>query len=101
MAVETRTPSRTLRGPGPTPLAPGALWSASAGNPSARQAFEERPLGRQQFVVPPAPDRDRPANPVVRRRHFGVVLQAAEDGQDALPGPLRVAERGPLVVVGR
>jgi hypothetical protein len=81
MAVEMRMALRTLSGAGPTPAAPGALWSILPGDPAARR--DEGALSRQQLILPHTSDGNRAVNLVVGRRLVGggVALRVGHEAQ--------------------
>ena len=71
------------------------------GEAQAAADLEEGALGRDQLIAPPAADRDRAAAPVQLADPVRVVLQPTKVRQHLRPAPLVVAQRRPLVVVGR
>jgi hypothetical protein len=63
--------------------------------------FEERQLGSEPLLARPAADRDRAAGAMIRRPDVAIVLQLAEERENLLEAPGRVASRRPGVEILR
>ena len=69
--------------------------------PDLDRGLDERLLDRAAFVDRVAADRDRTVVPVPLVREVQIGLQPPEERQDLGEAPSGVAQRAPLVVVGR
>jgi hypothetical protein len=82
----------------------GCLWMVVVGDLGEAEAsadLEEGALRRNELVSAPAADRDRATAAVELVGAFSVVFQASKVRQHLRPAPGIVAQRRPLVVVGR
>ncbi|HET9481616.1 MAG TPA: GMC family oxidoreductase N-terminal domain-containing protein, partial [Candidatus Polarisedimenticolia bacterium] len=80
--------------------APRIVVVDDVGKAERTASLAERPLDRDQLGLAVAADRKRPAGSMQGTRRIALGLETLEVGQNAVPGPLRVAELGPFCEVG-
>ena len=85
---------------GPTPSAPGRLWSSTGAWPACG-GRNERSLNRCQFLRRDPTDRDRPLRPVPWIGEVLVCLDRPHDRSQVVVAPSGVTGSCPTVVVGR